>query len=123
MRPKGSSKTPGSGRKRGSLNKRTVLFRSVKESLDRKGFNPSDLLADVGLGRIRGKNADLRLRAACEALKYIQPQLTRVENTGMDGGAIQHGPIQLIIEYADLSGETSESSSSASESSSGGEEI
>ena len=90
------------GRKRGTPNKRTVLFQSVKESINRKGFNPSDLIAEIGLGKIRGKNSDLRFRAACELLKYVQAQPTRLELTGADGGAIQHGPVQIVIDYGDV---------------------
>lgn len=89
------------GRTKGTPNKRTVLFQSVKESINRKGFNPSDLIAEIGLGKLRGKNSDLRFRAACELLKYVAPQMTRTEHVGADGGPIQHGPVQITIDYGD----------------------
>lgn len=89
------------GRRKGTPNKRTVLFQSVKESINRKGCNPADLLADGALGKIRGKNADLRLRAAMELLKYVAPQMTRTEHVGVDGGPIKHGPVQILIDYGD----------------------
>lgn len=89
------------GRKKGTPNKRTVLFQSVKESINRKGCNPADLIADGALGKLRGRNVDMRLRAAMELLKYVAPQMMRTEHVGADGGPIRHGPVQIVIDYGD----------------------
>lgn len=112
------------GRKKGTPNKSTALFTTVKAALDREGVNPAEFIAGYAYKPLPEDNPELRFRACAELLKYIAPQMLRSEVTGADGGPIQHGPVQLIIEYADeLPGEAPEASSESGASSEGSEEI
>lgn len=88
--PRGSK--PGErrgGRKKGVPNKATVLAASVREAMMREGCDPVAVLAQVALGRIRGKNVAHRVRAASELTQYMYAKLVRAELTGADGGHIQ----------------------------------
>jgi hypothetical protein len=78
--------------------------------MDRKGFNPADLICDIALGKVRGKNIDVRFKAACEFSKYVAPQLVRTELVGLNGGPIQQGPMQIVIDYGDAVPDTAVSS-------------
>ena len=86
MRPKGSKKTPGSGRKKGTPNVKTVILGSAKEAMLQENCNPLVILAKAANGEIK---SDLRVKAAAELAKYGWPMLNRSELTGANGGAVQ----------------------------------
>src|SRR5262249_2833921 len=84
MRPKGSPKTPGSGRKSGSLNKRTV---ELMEKLEALRCDPA-----VGLVRLaqRAKrNGDVETERFCLAtlMPYLYPKKSAVE-VSADGAGL-----------------------------------
>lgn len=88
--PRGSK--PGErrgGRKKGTPNRATVLAASVRETLMREGCDPVAVLAQVALGKKRGKNVGHVVRACAELTQYVYAKLVRAELTGPDGGAIQ----------------------------------
>lgn len=82
--PKGTPKTPGSGRKKGTPNRRT---RDAIEYMERTGFNPLEVLRTIATNR---KNQpEVRTRAAAEFAKYVFPQRKAVEMTGKDAAPIE----------------------------------
>lgn len=88
--PRGSK--PGErrgGRKKGVPNRATVLAASVREAMMREGCDPVAVLAQVALGKKRGKNVGHMVRAASELTQYMYAKLVRAELTGPDGGHIQ----------------------------------
>lgn len=74
MRPKGSNKTPGSGRKKGSINKRTLL---IAEQIEQSGKDPVQVMIDF-LGH---PNVSLSFAAAKELLQYVHPKRKAIELT------------------------------------------
>ena len=87
-RPKGSKKTPNSGRKKGTPNLRNFEFRkSVLEKLIELRCDPIE-----GLARI-AKNTKVKtnIRARCysDLAGFVYPKLLRTEVSGVDGKAIQ----------------------------------
>ncbi len=70
------------GRQKGTPNKKTV---QLKERAQRLGFDPFEMLLRVAKGDWQGLELDgpisieLRVRAACEACKYLYPQRKAIE--------------------------------------------
>ena len=101
MRPKGSNKTPGSGRKKGSVNKRTTLARTVAEGLQKAGVCPVDVLAKALSGTIK---SDLKIKAAHILMPYLHAaKAAELRIGGVAGAPLEHGPIQIVIDYGDSS--------------------
>ena len=79
-RPKGLGKVPGSGRKKGTKNKRT---RELEEKLQAVGCDPLTGLARIALNR---KNPpELRFKAFAELMPYRYPKRKSVEIATEDG--------------------------------------
>lgn len=92
MRPVGSEKTPGSGRKKGSINKKSVLLIEKAQGL---GIDPFEILLYFAagdwkaLGYAKEKTdsgqyliePSVRMKAAGEACQYIHPKLKQIEST------------------------------------------
>lgn len=85
-RPKGSLKTPGSGRKKGTKNKNTRDNLVEIERLKATGETPLEFL--LAVMRDPSERADRRLHAAGIAANYCHPKLSSVETTGPGGGPV-----------------------------------
>jgi len=96
---KGQGKTPGSGRKKGTPNKRTLDLQARMEEL---GCDPIDFMVkvikgeiveDVVLGTHKGEpiirkmapGYDLQVACAKELAQYLYPKRKALELTGGDG--------------------------------------
>lgn len=92
-KPKGSPKTPGSGRKKGSLNRRT---RELIEILEEKDFNPAEKLVFVFRKAMKtfqnsyppSEGPDMRFKyleiaekAASDLMQYVYPKRKAVDLT------------------------------------------
>jgi len=101
--PRGSK--PGErrgGRKKGVPNKATVLAASVREAMMREGCDPVAVLAQVAMGKRRGKNVGHMVRAASELTQYLYAKLVRAEITGVAGGPIETtGQMRIELVYVD----------------------
>jgi|GEM_PF-3678584 len=87
-RPKGSKKTPGSGRKKGVPNLRNFEFRkSVLEKLIELKCDPIEGLAKIAKNP-RVKH-NVRARCYSDLAGFIYPKLLRTEVSGVDGHAIK----------------------------------
>lgn len=87
MRAKGSKKTPGSGRKKGTPNLRNFEFRkSVLEKLIELKCDPIEGLAKIAQSRAK---ANVRARCYSDLAGFIYPKLLRTEVSGVDGNAIK----------------------------------
>ncbi len=73
-RKKGEGKVPGSGRKKGTLNKRTLIQKACEEA----DTDPFLFLAEVVSGKRKSSMA-LRIQAAKELCEYLEPKLSRQE--------------------------------------------
>ena len=95
MRPKGSGKTPGSGRRKGTLNKRTSYL-SARAA--RAGLTPRDYL----LGVLRDPQASVERRdwAAATVAPYVHPRLAAVE-TKVDA----FNTVEMRVTRAELAAE------------------
>jgi hypothetical protein len=97
MRPKGSPKTPGSGRKKGSKNKNSVPCRDLADHL---GINPFEVLLLFAAGQYgalgikKPLDPALRAKAAADATKMIHAQ-PRAPITGEVGIKV------TVIDYTD----------------------
>jgi hypothetical protein len=76
-RPKGSPKTPGSGRKRGSLNKVTLAHRATLQQMKVDRTDPMSFFMSV----LRNPESPYEeaKAAARELLPYSHPKLTSIE--------------------------------------------
>jgi hypothetical protein len=76
-RPKGSPKTPGSGRRRGSLNKVTLAHRAALQQMKLDRTDPMSFFMSV----LRNPDAPYEevKAAARELLPYTAPKLASVE--------------------------------------------
>lgn len=108
-RKPGTRKAPGSGRRRGSRNRRTVeLQEAVAATVARVGLSPFEVLAllvkgdaaGLRLPRGAGVPIELRFSAARELASYIAPKLRAITVTGEGGGPVQ---VEPVIEYSRLS--------------------
>lgn len=89
MKPKGTAKPPGSGRKKGTTNKAIKALREeAKQVCERLGCNPIEGLAIIA----KNKKNPVELRARCFGMlaEYVYPKLNRQEHTGLGGGPIKH---------------------------------
>lgn len=78
MRPKGSQKTPGSGRKKGSKNKSTIAREQMLKMLSSiKADDPMAFFDSI----MRNTNApyDQRVMAAKELMAFMHPKLSAIE--------------------------------------------
>lgn len=103
---KGSAKIAGSGRKKGSINRRTRdKQEAIEATLERLGVNPFVALAllacgdKVALG-VKQVPLSLRFDAARELAGYLAPKRKAIEVSGPAGGPVQvdHG-----LDYSRLS--------------------
>ncbi len=92
-RPKGVSKTPGSGRKKGTKNAKTLARKEIAEKALSKGVTPLEVM--LGAMRAmwarakRSKEAEAKAtyqakasEIAKDAAPYVHPRLTAVEMSG-----------------------------------------
>jgi hypothetical protein len=86
MRPPGSNRTPGSGRKKGTPNKRTGEVQALLSSLNCNPLETLALLANGDWEKLGYKKRppmklalELRLTAARELAAYTAPKLKAVE--------------------------------------------
>ena len=88
---KGGVKTPGSGRKKGSLNKAAA---KREKEIAKSGKTPLQFLLD----RMRENKAEMGERVDCAkaAAPYVHPKLASVELGGKNGGAL----IVEIVRYS-----------------------
>lgn len=93
---KGQKKPAGSGRKKGSMNKRSLedLYGMVEAS----GVEPFQVLLDL----CKERDPSIRLGAAKEASKYIYYQRRVQEHSGPDGGPIEVESSEVKEIVADL---------------------
>jgi hypothetical protein len=75
---KGEPRPPGSGRKRGGLNKRTIALAQASQEAIRSGLTPLDFLLQIL--RDPAKDDRLRLDAAKAAAPFCHPRLTAAED-------------------------------------------
>jgi len=98
-RPKGSKKTVGSGRKKGTPNRAIKALRAtVAETLKARGFDPIEEL--VKIVKHRYTTVEMRAKCSLALAEYLYPKLVRSEHTGAGGGPIEQGPIKIVVEYA-----------------------
>jgi hypothetical protein len=71
-------KTPGSGRRKGSLNKKTLERRALMAAVRASGESPLTFFAQ--LLRTETNPIELRFAAARELLPYMHPRLASVES-------------------------------------------
>lgn len=89
-----SNKTPGSGRKKGSLNKSTTELMEIAEKV---GVNPFEILLKfangnhIDLGYTDRLPPEVRMKAAAEAAKYLYAQRRALE-------VKDDTPIKVIVE-------------------------
>lgn len=113
MRPIGSKKTPGSGRKKGTRNKESlpllekskelgidpfeVLLHFVHGNWKELGYiNPTEIkVTQYGKSEIDRITPEMRLRAASEASQYLYPKLKAIEHKGVENPNTQ--PVVLIL--------------------------
>ena len=79
-RPAGSPKTPGSGRQKGTKNKRTIQTReALQRYLDSQGSDPFQVLVDT-----MHTTADEKLKVTCASVlaDRLLPKLKAVELSG-----------------------------------------
>jgi hypothetical protein len=98
MRPKGSGKTPGSGRKKGTINKSSLPLREKAQAL---GIDPFEILLHFAAGNwkqlgyesetqtrytsggqgyeVKIITPDHRIKGASDACQYLHPKLKQVE--------------------------------------------
>lgn len=76
------------GRSKGTLNKRTVLFETVREACERKGYSPAETLIEIASNR--RNDAGVRGRAAAELCSYLYPKKRAVEVSGPGGSPLEH---------------------------------
>lgn len=87
-------KTPGAGRKKGSLNKRTV---AIAEEAAQKGITPLEVMLEAMWFLYKKENAKEAngvgaVRAAAMAEKcapYMHPKISNIELTGKNGGPVE----------------------------------
>jgi hypothetical protein len=79
------------GRKKGSVNKRTLALRvqavALLEGVDASRMTPLDVMLHVM--RDNRLDATLRFEAARAAAPYLHPRLAAIEHTGASAGPIQ----------------------------------
>lgn len=73
------------GRKKGTPNKRTILFQEATQRMTIEGVDPIAILCDGARGKIKDP---LRIRCASELAKYAYATRKAVEVSGPGGGAI-----------------------------------
>lgn len=88
MRAKGSKKTPGSGRKKGTPNLRNFEFRkSVLEKLIELKCDPIEGLARIA--KDTKVKTNIRARCYSDLAQFVYPKILRTEVSGVDGNAIK----------------------------------
>lgn len=76
------------GRQKGTPNKRTLLFETVREACEAQGYSPVETLIEIA--KNAGNDAGVRGRAAAELCSYLFPKRKAVEVSGMGGSPIEH---------------------------------
>ncbi len=93
---KGDPKPANSGRKKGSMNKRTL--EDLYAMCEAAGVEPYKILLDL----CKDRDSSIRLGAAKEASKYLYFQRRIQEVSGPDGGPVQVGSSEVKEILADL---------------------
>jgi hypothetical protein len=83
----GQKKPPGSGRKKGAINKRE---QEVKDKIEASGYDPIEAMIEIGRIATEEKDYILSLAAAKELAQYIYPKRKSVEHT-TDGSFMPTG--------------------------------
>ena len=96
-RPKGSPKTPGSGRKKGSLNKVTLAHRAVLDQMKVNCTDPMSFFLSV----LQNPDApyEEKKAAARELFPYSHPKLSSVEARG--GGQTHEERQEMLRKLAE----------------------
>lgn len=81
---KGTPRTPGAGRKKGTPNKMTADIRTSIKLLSERNVLGFDALIDRVAKRDPARAMDLHLKV----LEFNIPKLQRTEMTGLDGSAL-----------------------------------
>lgn len=76
------------GREKGTKNKRTVLFETVREACERKGYSPAETLIEIASNK--KNDSGVRGRAAAELCSYLYPKRKAVEVSGPGGSPLEH---------------------------------
>lgn len=79
MGAKGKPKDPGSGRKKGTLNRNT---QDLMAKCEARGVDPFDVLLEY---IVHPSTMELRLSAVKEICQYLYPKRKALEITGVDG--------------------------------------
>lgn len=85
----GKGSKPGEyrgGRRKGTPNKKTVLFQLATERMIAEGVDPIEILCKAAKGIIK---SPIRVRAAIELAKYGWAQRKAIEVSGIGGGPIE----------------------------------
>lgn len=91
---------PGSGRPKGSANKRTLAFREALEKVKGgKGATPEVVLAEVMLNG--SESAQVRVAAATALMPYLHSKMP----TALDVGLTQLAPVEIRIVGGEGEGE------------------
>lgn len=80
-------KRQGSGRKVGSVTKRT---REIADKAIKEGVTPLEVMVKIMNDALAIQDIPTALDAAKSAAPYIHPRLQAVEHSGKDGGDIGH---------------------------------
>jgi hypothetical protein len=83
----GQKKPPGSGRKKGAINKRE---QEVKDKIESSGYDPIRAMIEIGEVAMTAKDYTLAGNMAKELAQYIYPKRKSVEHT-TDGSFMPTG--------------------------------
>lgn len=86
-------KTPGSGRKKGTPNKRT---QQAAEILAEVGCDPLRKMAEIASDP--NTPLDLRVKLYSDLSQYVHPRRKAVEHTGAEGDPIEHSITVQFVE-------------------------
>lgn len=78
---------PGAGRKKGSLNKKTVL---IAEKAAANGITPLEVMIQAMREVYNKEGAPAAVPFAKECAPYMHPKMANIELTGKNGGPIEH---------------------------------
>jgi hypothetical protein len=95
----GKPRHANAGRKKGTPNKTT---QTIQEKLDALGCDPLEGMAQIALEAKATGDMVLAGRMYAELAQYVAPKRKAVEQTGPNGGAIQHqiNPVTVTAEEA-----------------------
>ena len=85
----GTPRMPGSGRKKGTPNKRS---QAIIERIESSGKDPLAVMLDL----LDDEDANLRFQASKELLGYLYAKRKAIEVTGADGAPIQSQVVATV---------------------------